>query len=297
MTTAPYFQLPAESIPMDEAMDLAYKALGAKRRGGPSGSGWSSRSVLMQCPRKYKLKIIDRVPVEDRGARSTGALWHEFTALHDAARIEAVAGEKAAPLVLVKPEDLRDALLGVNADGMVVSEAWRLYAAWASRYEADSLQPLAVEHFARHPSGFTCRYDAIVRIPAGGEVAPGTYICERKTARALDESTRDGWRNDGEVIGQMMVWKAAKLDKVFGPLQGVVMDIVIKTKMVQFHRPVVRCRPALLRQHASDLRFYDALEKMCRATGCWPRVRSSNSGCIDRWGKCDYYDHCARDDR
>ena len=192
----------------------------------------------------------------------------------------------------ITPEVTRDFLLDVGCDGVAVMEAWRLYEHYEVQYEDDYLTPLAVEYHAVDPkTRESCRYDLIARVErAHPGVLAGTYAVETKTASRFDDATLDGWRNDGEVIGQTMIWKRLNLDEKFGPLVGVMVKVLGKQKVPQFHRTIVPPQGWQIKQHGQDLRMWHALRRLAVATGIFPRARTN---CIGRYGKCSQWEHCA----
>ena len=181
--------------------------------------------------------------------------------------------------------------LGANPERL--AEGYRLYEAYVTRYSNDYIVPLAVELFAEDPkTGNTCRYDGIVRIddpPVG--MMPGVYILEHKSAARFDAQST-AWANDGEVIGQMMIWEKAKLEEKYGRCQGVIVNMVGKQKQPQFERIVVPPQVWQLDAHERDLAYWRALERMNRVTNTWARSRAS---CITKYGMCDFYDTCSND--
>jgi len=118
---------------------------------------------------------------------------------------------------------------------------------------------------------------------------PGTYVFEHKTAGRFDMDTIDGWANDGEILGEIALWKRLGLDKRFGELRGVVVNIIGKQKEPKFHRTIVAPSSLQLASHLDDLRRWDGLIQLSRSTNNFPHARSN---CIGRYGRCDHWDHC-----
>ncbi len=188
------------------------------------------------------------------------------------------------------PEHLYDRLR-MKANPEFVAEAWRVYSAYQLYYRDEPIKPLAIEHDLRDPrTGESCRYDLIAfldrELPG---YLPGTYIVEHKTASRFDYDTLEGWANDGEVLGQVMLWQRLGLDKRFGELKGVMVNLLGKQKEPKFHRTLVAPSTWQVEQHKKDLPRWDALISLCRSANNFPRARA---GCIGRYGRCDSYDHC-----
>ncbi len=120
---------------------------------------------------------------------------------------------------------------------------------------------------------------------------PGTYIVEHKSAGRFDQATLYGWANDGEVLGEAALYKALGLEKRYGELQGIIVNILGKQpKNPQQHRTIVRPLQWQLDHHLADLDHWENLIQLSISTRRFPRSRS---GCVGRYGMCDLFDHCA----
>lgn len=279
--------------PLDEAMNKICLELGLKfRPGGASAYGWSTRSLLLACPYKYKKLYLDRP--KDGGPRGrsstpleTGGLYHQLLAFHYMAMMPGMGGLKGP----VEYDWVKRRLLEEKVSGEVVMEGFRLFDAYRFYYEQDYIRPLDVEIEASDGNRNTCRYDAIVEVvPNEALVPPGVYICEHKTARAFDFATLEQWKNDGQIIGQLYIWRQARLKRKYGHLAGVLVNLISKTKTPQFRRIVIAPQAWQLAGHARDLKVWDALENFYRAVGVFPRNRAS---CRGPYGLCPLHDHCA----
>lgn len=174
-------------------------------------------------------------------------------------------------------------------------------AEWGSR---EDMTPLAIEWLARHPlTGYTCRYDAIMRLGPNDPLViahsydkeptlfkeGGVVVMERKTAAWLGEAAIDGWTLDGEILGEIMCWKASGCEKKFGPLAGVIIDIVSKGKKTDFHRMEIPVAPGNVKLHEKWLRWTDGQVQLWRATGAFPKHFNS---CWGRYGRCPEWHAC-----
>jgi hypothetical protein len=269
-------------MPMDEALEKVFDLYGMPRMGGASGKGWSRIATIQRCLYLYKRRYRDGERGGPSKALEVGSCFHTMMALHYWAMREPQQAR-------ITPERLRDELFKLNADAKAIEESWRLYDAYANYYEHDYLVPLGEELFATDGDN-SCRYDLIARVEANNQIAPGTYIVEHKTSSRFDAATLEGWKNDGEVIGQIMLYKPAKLTKKYGKLQGVIVNIVGKQKIPKFERVIVPVQAWQMRAHKKDLAFWNAVEQMCVATNNWPRSRAH---CTNKYGLCSYFDHCA----
>jgi hypothetical protein len=273
---------------MDKGLLAAFAEHKLDRLGGASGDlGWSSFSTFQRCPYLFKRMYIDGQ--RDKEGRPSPALeigsaFHTFAAVYYQKII--------TPDYPLTPELLHEFLIDFGVSMQSLMEAWRIWQGYAIEYETDYVVPLAVEYHIVDPkTKESARFDLIAKVekPLPGIVA-GTYIVEHKSAGRFDDATIDGWRNDGEVLGQIMLWNRLKLNAKFGKLQGVMVNVVGKQKIQKFHRTLVPPQRWQTSQHAKDLQLWQAQRMLSTATGTFPRARAN---CIGRYGKCSQWTHCA----
>lgn len=271
---------------VEDVLTEIFKSHGLERLGGKStGKGWSSFAVWQRCQylwhRNFHKPVQQIVRIEPE-ALAIGILVHTFLAIYYTRAI--------VPDYPLAPEHVFDALM-LKANPKFVTEAWRVFAAYALYYQHDTIQPLAIEMDLKDPrTGESCRYDLIAFLPeALGELLPGTYVIEHKTAGRFDNATLDGWANDGEILGQIMLWERLGLENRFGKLRGVIVNLLGKQDEPKFERVIVPPQTWQIEQHKADLRSHDAMIQLANATGHYPRSRAN---CIGRYGKCSLYDHC-----
>lgn len=275
--------------PVDEVLGEIFDEHQLAKLGGiSSGRGWSSFSTFERCDYLWKLKYLEgRTPrlFVERESLAIGALIHAFLALY-------YTGMMAeSPYRVLTPESVYDRIVA-KANPAYVQEAWRVFNAYRLYYKFDQITPLAVELDLRDPrTGESCRYDLIAYLDRELEDAPpGTYIIEHKSSGRFDNDFLFGWPNDGEVIGQVALWQKLGLDKRFGELRGTIMNLLGKQKEPKFHRTFVAPSSFRVQSHLDDLRRVEGLINLAKSTNSWPRKRAN---CINRYGRCDYYDHCA----
>jgi len=272
--------------PVDEALTEVFKAYGMERLGGATGAGWSSFSTLQRCPYLYRRRYIDQVRGTASTALEVGSCYHAFRAL--AAWVEINSADNSCSSV--DWDALRGDLFAAGADPAVVAEAYRLNEAYEFRYETDYLTPLAVEEVGDYKS-FTCRWDLIARVDdAQAGVAPGTYIVERKTSSRIDTSILDGWKSDGEIIGQVAIYQGGKYRKKWGKLTGIIVDVITKEKTPRFERLILPPQSWQVDQHLRDLKHWRKLKDGFARAGKWPRSRAN---CVTRYGLCPMFSECA----
>lgn len=122
-------------------------------------------------------------------------------------------------------------------------------------------------------------------------------IITHNTASRFTADLLEGWHNDGEVLGQIMIYKQAnfakKLDrngKPYGKLQGTIVNIAGKQQLPKFHRTIVPAQAWHVKQHQEDLQMWHAMQQLYRATGVWPKARNN---CVGRYGMCQLFTHCS----
>lgn len=129
-------------------------------------------------------------------------------------------------------------------------------------------------------------------VPGPQNFVANDLITHNTTSRR-DDASLTGWINDGEVIGQVMLWNRLKLYRKFGPLQGVIINLLGKQQMPSMDRVFVPVNRTQSRQHTKDLKFWQAFRQLCLAQDHFPRARAN---CINRWGKCSQWKHCTGED-
>lgn len=275
--------------PIEDVLERFFKAHGLHRLGGKStGHGWSYHRTFQLCDylfyRRYREPVRGPALRSDPVARAVGTLIHVFLAIYYQRMI--------VPDYPVTPEMCRDSII-LEGNPDLINEGWRCFIGYALYYQHENIQPLAIEYDLRDPrTGESCRYDLVAFYPEPVEDRPpGTYVIEHKSSGRFDDATLDGWRNDGEVLGQIMLWERLGLHRKFGPLRGVIMNIIGKQpKNQKFHRTIVHPNTFKIAQHAKDLRANEARVAIADSSGYWPRKRAN---CITQYGKCDLYEHCA----
>lgn len=276
---------------VDVVMIELFESVGLARLGGAStGRGWSSFKLFQRCPYAWKRRYIERaqslIAVESPSL-AIGSLIHVFLALHYTVMVD--------PDYPLTAEATYDFVLR-RANPKFVSEAWRVFQAYARHYALETILPLAIEYNLVDPrTGESCRFDLIAHFKdeAPGRAA-GTYIIEHKSTQRFDRVSLEGWANDGEIIGQVMLWEKLGLKHRFGPLQGVLVNILGKQKEPEFHRTYVAPSSWQIKQHASDLARWESLINLAVTSNTFPRARS---GCISNHTMCEWWEHCASGDQ
>lgn len=308
------------AISIDRAIEAVFDVKKWPLFGGASGRGWSHFSVAQRCPQLFK-KLYD-VPVTGlRGVApmplEIGTLFHTLTGLYYGAGLgnatllpergglvsEAIKLRGRRTHFQIPPtaaDDLLQALKllcddsdapSPNAD--VVREGERLFDAHTNWWDnREDITPLGIEVFARHEKlGYTCRYDFIGRVGLTDPfLPPGVYAFERKTAKWIDEQYLEAWSLDGEVLGEIMCWNESGMAEMFGPLAGVVLDVVSKGKVPECRRIVLPPTLPAVGKHRKWIQWTMGQIAQWRATGIYPQ---NFGNCHTRYGRCEEFQNCA----
>ena len=102
-----------------------------------------------------------------------------------------------------------------------------------------------VEHAGNKAQVYS-RSDLLIRKKQPGEPSlpfgpcpDGVYIVDHKFMARMSKDLTDGYRMDGQFLLMAYLWHQQKLDDVFGPLKGFIINIVTKTKDIKLLRLTV----------------------------------------------------------
>ncbi len=275
---------------IEEACKVVFTEKGLERLGGQSsGSGWSNVSLFQRCPYAWKRRYIQPLKVENFGivaefpALAIGTLVHTFLAVHYTRMI--------VPGYPLTADDINQRIRELGCDPAIYGEAWRVFNAYRLYYQHESIQPLAIEFDLRDPrTNHSCRFDLIAFFPDERPgMLPGTYNVEHKTTSQFSADNLEGWHGDGEILGQVDLWDRLHLERRFGPLRGVIVNLLGKQKEPKFHRTIVAPTSFTIDQHRNDLRNWNGRIQLAKAINDFPRSRNN---CIGRYGKCSLWEHC-----
>lgn len=277
---------------VDEVLKTIFEKRNLPRLGGQStGKGWSSFALWQRCPFAWKRRYLDNArPREiiaiESPALAIGTIIHTFLAIYYTNIID--------PTYPLTVEECRRELLA-EADPKFVNEGYHVFYAYVLHYQNEVIVPLAIELDLKHPrTRESCRFDLIAFFPETiGPWVAGTYIIEHKSSGRFDNDTLEGWANDGEVLGQVMLWQELGLDKRYGPLKGVIVNLLGKQKEAQFHRTLVAPQSWQMNGHKEDLRKWDGLIQLAKSSNSFPRARNN---CINRYGRCGHWTECATEE-
>lgn len=286
--------------PTEQVLEDAFKALGCERWGGASSNGWSKIGDFLRCPYRYYLKhergmLAAGLLVDDStSAQDTGSFAHVMLAAHYAGMLP----DDRYPGFRVNcptPEQVDAALSAAGAEVEALQKAREVWEGYLDFYGEDGWAPMAVEMPAGLPEFHTCRYDVIVSVEDG--IHDGIWEADHKILSPKSEV--ENYELDGEILGQMLAWKLSGLASVFGPLEGVCVNVLYKGKMPKGRAPYLRRwfrydEAAVKDFGRQRLYWQDSVERLRMQKGpivFWPK---SHYGCIGHYfDRCGFWDHCA----
>jgi hypothetical protein len=286
--------VPAGWKTSEEVLVEAFKALGCERWGGPTNNGWSRLSDFLRCPYRYYLKHVKGLTSasmmsDSSTAQEIGSYAHAALAAYYAAMLpdQRYPGwRRGCP----PPETIFAALEAAGAEPMALQGAREVWAGYIDHWGADGWTPMAVEMWAGDLDVHTCRYDLVVSVEDG--IHDGIWAVDHKTLSNKADITL--YAIDGEILGEAMCWKLFKLDEMFGPLDGVCVNVLFKGKpakgMKSYYRQWFPFNEALIADFAYHRAFWQAQLEALAAAGEFPK---SHYGCVARYDKCLFWDHCS----
>ncbi len=166
----------------------------------------------------------------------------------------------------------------------------RILTRYFERYRRmDRWEIVAIEETLTFKGGihYTSRLDLIVRDHADSR---GVWIVEHKTARAITEDLLLNYQMDPQILGQVWLYKRC-VDPSFGPLRGVLVDIITKHKAPQTQRQIVAPSKYHLANFEKAAVEWERLEEAYERLG-WPMALGMCSGAVRYFKTCTYYNVC-----
>ena len=285
---------------------------------GPSKGGFSSHSTecFRTCQRKFWLSyVISKKSRVTARHFQLGSLLHCCLALRYGGRAE----ETFTPCDLVAQAGAPE----------LAGEVRGLLMAAIQFHGAEELQtwcPRAVEYtvvwWVKVPIGrkaivlpFTGKIDLVLGLkrpedehPGAGLYTNGVYIVDHKTSSRVTRDLIEGFGNDWQFKAYSKAFLEGGYEKVFGPLSGVMPNILSKGKKagVDPVRRIMAPYPMVaLDEFAKDeliptmgdiyarlsdeKLFSDPQARMPTGEPAWAR---NTTQCVGRWGICDYFPIC-----
>ena len=290
--------LPAISAPIPTTVEEILE-------GGSSIAGMSAVTAFLTCPEASRLRAA--------GIRKKRDTFDDGLGLHDLTSALDF-GSVAHAIRAVRIVHGQDAALGCIHALNVTEEARLKLRSLFLVY--DSLFPLAAEPFkylgvevevvtdvaapGHKPCLRTVRYDSIVYFEPGGHTtqgAEGIYSFECKTSSRADQNALSAYMP--QRMSHAALWNNnPALVAKYGPMRGVLYDMLIKTKVPQADRHGPFYVSKLQQQRALEyLRLPEqvAFPVLTSSTGpSYPRFLHS---CWGRFSPCEYVNLCHDDSR
>jgi hypothetical protein len=281
-------QLPS-SKSTEQVLQDAFALLQCEKWGGPSVNGWSHLQDYLRCPYRYMLKHVARVRAttvaDSSTAQDVGVFSHAISAAHYARQLpdERYPGWRAN---CPTPTQLLEALEQSGAEAWALAEATRLWDGYVDHWGDDGFMPMAVEMPVGDPDLHTSRYDLVVYVE--DNIHDGFWIGEHKFLSPA--SDLENYNLDGEILGECLSWRLSNLDDVFGPLEGVCVNVVLKSKAPSYRRLWLPVDWNRVRDYELNRRQWNKERAARVESGVFPR---SLYGCTARFDRCLFWDHCS----
>lgn len=255
--------------------------------GGPSPLGWHSISGYMACPESARLRAL--------GVRRKRTAWepqNELDALgygnliHAALAIRSIHGHAAC-------------MDWLEQMGRELTEPDYLKASFMLRVYDDTypeaserLTVLGVETTIHTDVGGgvlrTVRYDAIAKVGSTEEYPWEVYSLERKTDSRGGFHAMQAYTPQGAT--QVALWNANPyLVKAYGPMRGVIFDVLVKTQVPRCERIPVEIPKVQQKLALEYLRQSETIRFPAAPDGSWPKFIHT---CWGRYRPCEYVPLC-----
>jgi hypothetical protein len=281
-------QLPS-SKSVEQVLRDAFALLKCEGWGGASENGWSHLQDYLRCPYRYYLKRIAKVGAttvaDSSESQDIGVFGHVILAAHYARQLpdKRYPGWRAN---CPTPAQMIEALGSCGAESWALSEATRLWDGYVDHWGEDGFIPMAVEMPVGQLDLHTSRYDLVVYVQDG--IHDGFWVGEHKFLSP--SSDLENYNLDGEILGECLSWRLSNLDDVFGPLQGVCVNVCLKSKAPNYRRLWLPVDWDRVLDYELNRRRWNKERAARVESGVFPR---SFYGCTARFDRCLFWDHCS----
>lgn len=305
MTTLPAFlDAPGTGSNRPSVDDLLAEHYSPDEIGGPSPHGWHALADYMQCRRRtYLQEVRGMEPTRARPGLDVGTLMHACLARHYLTS----GRDTLHPIEIVEPHYPEYAEVARRIIDKLRTHFWPDEArTWDIRaVEVLLTATLSCPHpddaRRRVSVPITCRCDLLVadRVPGeapapSGPVASGVSITDHKFVAAMRRDYLTGFGMNGQLLMNALVYKRGGYERVYGPFQSFIANVVAKTKDPQVERLRVAITDA-------DLARFEAMIRG-PAAARYLRLRAPHKRREDTWDmnmaactgefRCAFYDYC-----
>lgn len=265
---------------------------------GPSIAGWHKIVDFLRCPQEYKFRHILGIEPknkEDKVALTIGTLCHIGRAHWFGTQFKASIDECQAAITQHVQES------GGKYKVESEREALRLIAAYVEEWRSKPLPLCRAVEYDIGPAPMaendplyayrTARVDDVSNYP---DALNKLCIGDLKTTSDSISGCINEYRQNGQFILYNMLWRMAKEGQaVFGPIDGIVVDVMTKEKVPKFYRE--RIEVTAFQEHwfrASMLGYLSAASQVSIKTPV-PRNVTMCARAISRGSfMCDYQKLC-----
>jgi len=261
-----------------------------ERAGGPSPWGSSKWGLFERCPYLYSIHHVKRLRREEPSMPlEIGGLVHECLARYYNADMEDRSATECIEEMFELINRCRDTV------PQVTTVAERLLKGWLTingpGKPGDTRRSTAAVELLCETNDpvvgpYSTRFDRLIVAKDGG----GIIIEDTKTASAYTESLVRGYQMDRQFIGMQHCYQASGLWRKYGKLVGFQVNLMVKTKTMQFYIEQVPVDPALLKAWRQDQAWLFADFVRCQAANYWPKKRTN---CVMYGRRCEAHDICA----
>jgi hypothetical protein len=301
----PVSRSPIETVQLAQPIMPVVNSLAEMFSGGASARGFHSVSKFLACPersrlqaegwQKKKREVFDTPDgqyQEELDALGIGTAVHYLLALrvsHGMGLVETIIGDlnvESAGLGFSEQDKLK--LLNIvrtyDNNFPFGSDPWRYIS-----LEGEVVTDIGDGFGGSCPR--SARYDAVVQHidPQTGYAKRGVFSLEKKTAARSGGGAMEVYMP--QFATQVAIWNSnPNLVAAYGPMMGVIPDVIIKTAVPKCERYAPRYISRFLQHRAVEyLRLPEAVKYPTNADGSYPRMLHS---CWDRYRACEYVNLC-----
>jgi len=116
-------------------------------------------------------------------------------------------------------------------------------------------------------------------------------LVTHNTSARDGKAVREGWRGDGQIIGEWDLYHLLRYDRRWGAARGICVNLIMRQKSPVIDRLWVVPSKVVVKDQQRATAYWTAQMAMAKSTGYYPRSRAA---CITRsGGLCEEYERCS----